>query len=326
MLLVALPLAGCSSGGQSTGGTAPAAGAGSDPLVGQSIYVDPASQAARQATRLMASGRSADASAISELARRPTATWIADGSRVRVRVHSLVQRAESAGRTALLVAYFIPGRDCGSYSAGGAGSAAAYRRWVGEFAGGLGAGRAAVILEPDAIPQALQGCLSPKARAERYRLLRAAVGKLSARPDTSVYLDAGNAGWIRPPSGLLEPLRSSGIGMASGFALNVSNYFRTGESIRYGRELSRRLGGAHFVVDTGRNGNGPLGRGVEGPDWCNPPGRALGRDPTTDTGQKPVDAFLWVKEPGTSDGTCRGGPPAGEWWPRAALELARNRP
>ena len=51
----------------------------------------------------------------------------------------------------------------------------------------------------------------------------------------------------------------------------------------------------------------------------------LGRDPTTDTGQGLVDAFLWVKEPGTSDGTCRGGPAAGQWRPQYALELARNR-
>ena len=48
-------------------------------------------------------------------------------------------------------------------------------------------------------------------------------------------------------------------------------------------------------------------------------------DPTTDTGQGLVDAYLWVKEPGTSDGTCRGGPAAGQWRPQYALELARNR-
>ena len=84
-------------------------------------------------------------------------------------------------------------------------------------------------------------------------------------------------------------------------------------------EISRRLGSAHFVIDTSRNGRGP--KGVE---WCNPPGRALGTRPTTATGSPLIDAYLWIKVPGESDGTCRNGPPAGRWWPRYALGLARR--
>jgi len=37
-----------------------------------------------------------------------------------------------------------------------------------------------------------------------------------------------------------------------------------------------------------------------------------------------LDALLWVKLPGESDGSCNGGPPAGRWWQEIALELARN--
>ncbi|MCW2873942.1 glycoside hydrolase family 6 protein, partial [Actinacidiphila oryziradicis] len=36
-----------------------------------------------------------------------------------------------------------------------------------------------------------------------------------------------------------------------------------------------------------------------------------------------VDAYLWVKRPGESDGSCRGAPPAGQWWSDYALRLAR---
>jgi endoglucanase len=78
------------------------------------------------------------------------------------------------------------------------------------------------------------------------------------------------------------------------------------------------------VIDTSRNGNGapPGGAGVN--EWCNPTGRALGRAPTTSTGVAGVDAFLWVKYPGQSDGACRAGEPAaGTWWPSYALALAR---
>jgi endoglucanase len=41
-------------------------------------------------------------------------------------------------------------------------------------------------------------------------------------------------------------------------------------------------------------------------------------------GHEPVDAYLWIKRPGESDGSCHGGPPAGAWWPDYALGLARR--
>ena len=80
----------------------------------------------------------------------------------------------------------------------------------------------------------------------------------------------------------------------------------------------------HFVVDTGRNGDGPYTGGADA--WCNPPGRGLGAPPTTDTGVAGVDAHLWVKRPGESHGTCRGGPPAGGSRPQYALDLTRAAP
>lgn len=101
-------------------------------------------------------------------------------------------------------------------------------------------------------------------------------------------------------------------------------------------------GTTHFVIDTSRNGLGPwlppADRPVGDPqDWCNPPDRGLGLRPTADTGNALVDAYLWVKTPGESDGQCnrwapagsadpvRGvmDPPAGQWFPQQALELAQ---
>ncbi len=98
-----------------------------------------------------------------------------------------------------------------------------------------------------------------------------------------------------------------------------------------------------FVIDSSRNGQGPWTPTVSYPDpqdWCNPPGRGLGLLPTTDTGNELIDAYLWIKIPGESDGECTRGlgpagttvdpewgiidPGAGEWFPQMALELARN--
>jgi len=86
--------------------------------------------------------------------------------------------------------------------------------------------------------------------------------------------------------------------------------------------VDSRLGAAHRqAVTASRNGRGPLGSGA----WCNPPGRALGEDPTTRTGVPLADAFLWVKRPGESDGACRPGEPeAGRWWPEYALDIAKR--
>ncbi len=72
------------------------------------------------------------------------------------------------------------------------------------------------------------------------------------------------------------------------------------------------------VVDTSRNGLGSNG------EWRNPEGRAVGQLPTTKTKDPLVDALIWGKVPGESDGTCNGGPNAGEFWLDQALSLVRN--
>ena len=118
---------------------------------------------------------------------------------------------------------------------------------------------------------------------------------------------------------MAEHLRRSALDQADGFALNVSNFIPTPESIRYGERISALVGGKHFIIDTSRNGAGGNG------EWCNPRGQALGAMPTTRPGNPLVDAFLWIKQPGESDGTCNGGPKAGKWWPEYALELARTQ-
>ncbi|MFI6378040.1 glycoside hydrolase family 6 protein [Streptomyces sp. NPDC050658] len=283
------------------------------------FWVEPDSSALRQSTVWRRQGYTAQAALIDRIATRSQAVWLHDphpGPKTR----AVTEAAARARRTPVLVAYYIPHRDCGEYSQGGAASAAEYRRWIEEFAAGIGNRPAYVVVEPDAVAQEVAGCARADA-SERYALLAHAVGRLKARPQVKVYLDAGNSGWIPGEHRLVAPLRKSGIAKADGFALNVSNYQTNAVSSAYGHRLVRALGGAkHFVVDSSRNGNGPYtGSGLS---WCNPPGRALGTPPTTRTGDPAIDAYLWVKRPGESDGTCRGGPRAGQWWPQYALGLA----
>ncbi|HCA85103.1 MAG TPA: endoglucanase [Streptomyces sp.] len=287
------------------------------------FWVDPDGNAARQADALRAKGREDDAELIERIAAQPVAEWIG-GEHREPEVRNLTTAAAEAGREALLVLYNIPHRDCGQYSKGGAANGAAYRRWLAGVVEGIGDRPATVVLEPDALPHIVDGCTPPEFHKERYALLAEAVDRLKELPATKVYLDAGNPRWISDPGRLVEPLNRAGIRRADGFALNISNYQTTERNTEYGKELSRMVGGKPFVIDTSRNGNGPLPGRDNSEGWCNPPGRALGEPPTTRTGEELVDAYLWVKRPGESDGTCKGGPKAGEWWGRYALELAAN--
>ncbi|MBO8194077.1 glycoside hydrolase family 6 protein [Streptomyces oryzae] len=321
--VAALLLAGCSSGG----------GSGDDEQAGPTVrqrpksvapyWVDPEGNAARQARTYAEDGEAGQAAQLEKIARQPAAEWI-DAADPRGHTARVTKAAAAADRSALLVLYNVPHRDCGQYSKGGADDAAAYRRWVDDVAEGIGDRAATVIVEPDALAHTVSGdCAAPELKEERYGLLSGAVDRLKQLPDTKVYLDAGNPDWVRDPGALVEPLNRSGIDKADGFALNVSNFQTTASNVAYGEKLSAKAGGKHFVIDTSRNGNGPLRGGGE-ESWCNPRGRALGEAPTTRTGHKAVDAYLWVKRPGESDGQCRGGPSPGTWWPSYALELARN--
>jgi endoglucanase len=98
-----------------------------------------------------------------------------------------------------------------------------------------------------------------------------------------------------------------------------------------------------FVIDTSRNGEGPwtpTAAYSDPQDWCNPPGRGVGLTPSANTGVSLLDATLWIKVPGESDGECNRGlgpagttvdpewglidPAAGDWFPQMALQLAHN--
>ncbi|WP_407561265.1 glycoside hydrolase family 6 protein [Streptomyces sp. 184] len=323
-LLLLGVLLGCSSGGGDGDGTGPRGGerARAASAAKSPFWVDPGSPAARQVRAYEQQGRAEDAALLERIASRPVAEW-PSAHDPAADVRTAVRGAASGGRTAVLVAYNIPHRDCGQHSAGGAPDAAAYERWIGSFADGIGDAKALVILEPDAVPHIVDGCTPPELHEERYRLISAAIDRLKQHPGVKVYLDAGNSAWIADPENLARALWKAGVGEADGFALNTSNFQRTDEQIAYGRRLSGLLDDAHFVIDTSRNGNGPLS-GAPDQVWCNPPGRALGEPPTTRTGDDLADAFLWVKRPGESDGPCRGGPKAGAWWPEYALGLARR--
>ncbi|MBU6232121.1 MAG: glycoside hydrolase family 6 protein [Patescibacteria group bacterium] len=303
-----------SSGTTSGAPTSGTASVSSDPLSGLSFYVDPNSQAASYYQSIKSSDPT-NAALIEKIASQPAAKWLGNwDSNIYSDTQSYVDAAAVAGQVPVLIAYNIPDRDCGGYSAGGAQTPSAYSSWISSLASGLGSHKAVIILEPDAL--ASIDCLSSADQAARYSMLSDAVSALKSDPNAIVYLDAGNSNWIGAAT-MAARLQQAGIAKADGFALNVSNYYWTTDNVAYGDSVSALVGGKHFVVDTSRNGLGPLGS-----EWCNPPGRAIGLRDTASTGDAHADAFLWLKNPGESDGTCNGGPTAGVFWPAQAESLS----
>ncbi len=296
-----------------------------NPFTGASWYVARYDNAATHLRMAQKAGDAEEVALLEKIATHGGADWVGDwtayvGDWVRRRTNAI----EEAGALPLYIAYNLPNRDCGQYSAGGAESGEAYREWIRDFARGINDRKAVVILEPDGLGL-LEECLSKPDQATRLELFRFAIDTFNQLPHTYVYLDAGHSGWMTVDVAA-DRLQRAGVAKAQGFALNTSNYRDTDELLEYGKKISTKLGGKHFVIDTSRNGNGPPE--VDDPtseqSWCNPPGRALGTPPTTETGDPVCDAYLWLKKPGESDGECNGGPKAGEWWQEQALELARN--
>jgi endoglucanase len=278
------------------------------PFQGARLTVDPDSEAARWQ-------RANGAGWLAPIADQPQARWI-NSPQDLDSLPSLLGAAREQHAVPVLVAYWAPNRGC-SKNKMGAPTASAYEAWIRSMIARLGSVRAVVILEPDAVPA---DCFDPA----RARVLAQAVRQLSDAGQ-SVYIDAGHPTW-KSTGETAERLLAAGIADAEGFAVNVSNRQTTAASIAWGRELSDLVGKRPFVVDVSRNGIGPPANGPGGAaQWCNPTHQALGAPPTTHTGTPGVDALLWIKRPGESDGKC-GGEVSYFFSPRQARELIVNSP
>ena len=163
-----------------------------------------------------------------KIARNSQALWM-DGkvTDVFTAVKNAVATAAAAGAAPVFVAYNIPQRDCGGLSAGGT-TINGYKGWIAAFANGLAGRKAVVILEPDALTQ--MDCLSAADQATRVNLIQYALAVLKAQANVAVYLDGGNSSWKSARDQASRLIRANVAG-ADGFALNVSNFQFTSNSV-----------------------------------------------------------------------------------------------
>jgi endoglucanase len=252
------------------------------------------------------------------IAATPQGKWFTttNTSTVRGEVDAYVGAAAAQGKIPIMVVYNVPNRDCGGASGGGAPSHDAYRAWIDQVAAGLGGRPAAIVLEPDVLP-IMTSCQSTDQQNQTKASMAYAGKKLkSGSGQAKVYFDIGHSAWLSPAEAASR-LRAADISnSADGISTNVSNYRSTADEVAFAKAVLNGVGDSRLraVVDTSRNGKGPLGS-----EWCDPAGRAVGTPSTDQTGDGQIAAFLWIKLPGEADGCIA---PAGQFVPQRAYELA----
>ena len=321
--------------------TSPHAPDGVNPLVGARLYVNP--DYARTVEAL-AARTPTQAPGLRKLAALPTAIWLDSIEKTREMPRYLddarAQEAAGGGPVVpVFVVYDLPSRDCaaeasnGELASDGAGEARYQQQYVDVIAATLGAHasqKVVVVLEPDSLANiatnlGVERCAA--AEPVYRRAIAYAIAKLSL-PNVFIYLDAAHAGWLGWPRNLAKIVRiykevltaAGGADRIRGFALNVANYDvvrdpanqRTSpddpspDELSYAGDLSEALAGVGvtgkgFLIDTGRNGKNGI-RTAPG-NWCNIKGAGLGERPRVAPAPL-IDAYVWIKVPGESDGTA----------------------
>jgi endoglucanase len=284
------------------------------------FYTDPTTQAARW---VAANPNDSKTPVIRDrIASVPQGRWFTqfNPSTVRAEVDGYAAAATTAGKIPIVVVYNIPNRDCSGASAGGAPDHASYRQWIDQVAAGLTGRAASVILEPDVL-SLMSNCLNASQQAEVKASMAYAGKKLkAASTQVKVYFDAGHSNWLSPADMASRLVGADIANSANGISTNVSNYRSTADEVAYAKAVLAATGASSLraVIDTSRNGNGPLGN-----EWCDPAGRAIGTASTNVTSDAQIDAFLWIKPPGEADGCIAG---AGQFVPQRAFDLANAAP
>ncbi|HEY3726855.1 MAG TPA: glycoside hydrolase family 6 protein [Solirubrobacteraceae bacterium] len=202
-------------------------------------------------------------------------------------------------------------------------ASATFKRRVNEFVDAIDLRPVVLLLETDSI--GTSSCVQRVGSLGIWEsLLRYEISKATGLPHAVVYTEAGYSD-ANSVGYTARVLNAIGVRRIRGFYTNDTHLNWTINEVRWANKVSARTGRVHYIVNTGQSGAGPLlnkhprRQGIE--NLCNPPGRALGPRPTTNTGFALADAWLWTSPPGNSSG-CGGGPPAASFWVARAVGLA----
>lgn len=273
------------------------------------LYVQPASAPAKA----YAAATGDQKNLLAKIANTPMGIWQTKGSSLAVYQQTMAD-AFAKDKVPIVVFYSIPKIGCGG---GGSANLEAYKQWVLSRTASITA-KTIVILEPDAM--AMFDCLNGPDKIVRVQAMQFAVDTLATTPALT-YIDAGHSSWVNA-STMAENLKQVNVLKTRGISVNVSNFQTNADSAAYAQSVLSNIGGnLGVVIDSSRNGNGaPADKA-----WCNALGRKLGT-PSAIVDSGIVDAYLWIKVPGESDGQypgCNNSPVSeGQFWLDYALGLA----
>lgn len=307
----------------------------SNPLYGKQLYIDQQNEIVALVNNKKNEGNLLDAELLNKIASQPQTLWLTGPTLqdpTATKDINLITRTSSEAnkqnKLPLYKLYAIPNRDaCGGYSKNAQINNKAYLQWVDTMLANLHSD-AIFLIEADAIAHAVQeDCMNKQQVEERYELLNQVSTKLGGHQKVvAAYLDASHSEWFPDSDLLVEPLKKAGVDKIRGVVVNVSFFLPIDVIQPWTEGLVLKLGdNKAAIIDTSRNGKGTPPASVNGEDrWCNPIGRGLGKNPTLNTGSQQIDAYLWVKRPGESDGACKNNPPPGQLSETIAKELANN--
>ncbi|KAI4841612.1 glycoside hydrolase [Aureobasidium sp. EXF-8845] len=368
------------TGTSPTTSAAAASNAAGNIFAGRQIYANPyyASEVAAAIPALPSSLR-AKASAVAKIgtfvwldtaAKVPTVeTYLAD-----------IEKQNAAGAKpeiiGAFVVYDLPNRDCAALSSNGELTVAndgltKYKAYIDSIAAIIkkhSTTKVALIIEPDSLGNLVTNSNVAKCQEAHDAYISGveyAIKTLNF-DNVAMYLDGGHGGWlgwpanIGPAADLFASIYTAAGKPKSlrGIATDVSNYnayqLATAPSYtqsnpnfdeqRYVNALAPLLTAqgfpAHFIIDQGRSGVQPTSQLQQG-DWCNVINTGFGTRPTTNTGDALVDAIVWVKPGGESDGTSdsssarydahcgyadalKPAPEAGTWFQAYFEQLLKN--
>ncbi|KAK4097596.1 glycoside hydrolase family 6 protein [Parathielavia hyrcaniae] len=291
-----------------------------------------------------------------------------------------IRAANQAGANppyaAQLVVYDLPDRDCAAAASNGEWAIANngvnnYKSYINAIRKHLidySDIRTILVMEPDSNANMVTNLNVPKCQgaASTYRAMTIYGLQQLNLPHVAMYMDAGHAGWLGWPANI-QPAADLFAGIYNdagkpaavrGLATNVANYNAfsvasppayTTPNPNYDEKhyidafaplLTAAGFPAQFIVDQGRSGKQPTGQ-TEWGHWCNAQGTGFGTRPTANTGHSRVDAFVWIKPGGESDGTSdttaarydhhcgladslKPAPEAGQWFQAYFEQLLTN--
>ncbi|KAJ3115136.1 hypothetical protein HK098_007046, partial [Nowakowskiella sp. JEL0407] len=325
-----------------------------NPYEGVPRYVSAAYAAKVDTSIAKYSSNSTRVALLNAVKRYPTFTWMDNMAALdTLSGHLQAAGAQGNGKTivAEFVIYDLPGRDCAARSSNGEipkGGIETYKsqyidRAVSIFKTKPSNVRLVLVVEPDSLPNLATNIgqlrCDSTTQTEYPAAVAYAIAKLSALPDTYLYLDAAHGGWLGWPDNQqkIVPIFQNVLTLAKqinsaatirGFASAVANYspfqgngdcparekcpLQNGkydyndciDENLYTLALNKVFSSAslptRWLIDTSRSGQHTI-RKYWG-SWCNAKGAGIGDLPKTNPAAQ-VDALVWVKPPGDSDGT-----------------------